>query len=189
MPKINDNFLVKGARGNMSKQFVYKTRGNNTHIAKMPVRNRKIESTERQLEIRDLFTEASAYATGAIDSPELKKEYEKKAPAGVTAFNMALRDFLKPPVVKSIDASMYDGSVSSTIAVKARDDFRVASVTVSIKTAAGALVEEGAALLNPINRNQWIYSAVKSNASLAGSIISATARDVPGNKAKLEITL
>jgi hypothetical protein len=62
-------------------------------------------------------------------------------------------------------------------------------VTVSIRTAAGVLVEEGNAILNPLDRNKWIYTATQNNASLAGSIISATARDLPGNSGVLDITV
>ena len=56
------------------------------------------------------------------------------------------------------------------------------------ETAAGALVEEGDAILNPVNRNQWIYTATQNNATLAGSVITAYALDLPGNKGSLEIT-
>ena len=37
MAKITKNLLVKGARGNPGKQYVYKTRGSRTYIARMPV--------------------------------------------------------------------------------------------------------------------------------------------------------
>lgn len=189
MSKIHDNYLVKGARGNFAKQFVYKRRGNNTHIARMPRINNDAEATADQVKVRDLFGSAASYAKGAITSPDLKKEYKKKATPGNTAYNMAFRDYLKPPVVKSIDISKYSGPPGSIIEVEAKDDFRVAGVTVTIRTAAGALVEEGAAILNPINRNKWNYTTTVANAALAGSKVSAVARDLPGNTAKLEVTV
>jgi hypothetical protein len=74
-------------------------------------------------------------------------------------------------------------------AIAAVNDFRVAEVNVHIQTAASVLVEEGAAILNPINRNPWTYTAVQNNAALAGSVILATAKDLPGNTGSLEITV
>ena len=189
MAKIQNNDLVRGARGNFAKQFVYKKRGNNTHIARMPAVNKNGISTPAQAGLRERFSSASLYAKGAVSNPELKKEYQKKPSPGATAFNMALRDYFKPPVVKSIDPSNYDGNVGSGLIVSAKDDFRVVAVSVSIRTAAGVLLEEGAAQLNPVNLNQWIYTATVENAALAGTLITATASDLPGNSASLEISL
>lgn len=189
MARISENHLVKGARGNFGKQYVYKKRGNDTHIARMPAVKKNAVITEKQEEVRDLFAAASAYAQGAMSSPELKKLYQKKATGSQTVFNIAFRDFRKAPVVKKIDTEEYNGTPGSTITIVAKDDFRVAGIKVSIRTAAGVLVEEGDAILDPIDRSKWIYTAVQSNASPPGSVISATARDLPGNKGKLEKTI
>jgi hypothetical protein len=189
MPRLNDNPLVDGARGNFSKRFVYKKRGKNTHIAKMPTINKKAVPSDKQQKIRDLFSSASLYATGAMSSAVLKKEYQKKARDGKTAFNVAFLDYLKGPVVTSIGTSKYNGTPGSSIVVEAKDNFRVVGIMVSIHSATGTLIEQGEATLNPINRNQWIYAAVQANASPAGSIISATARDLPGNEGKLDVTV
>jgi hypothetical protein len=186
MAKINDNLLVKSARGNVGKQFVYKKRGNDTHIAKMPSVNKNAEVTARQTQIRELFSAAAVYAQGAILNPDLKREYQRKTTAGNTAYNVAFRDYLKAPVVKSIDTSSYKGVAGSIITISAKDDFRVIEVLVSIRTSNGDLVEEGNAILNPIDRNKWIYTATQNNASPDGSIVSATARDLPGNMGVLE---
>jgi hypothetical protein len=187
MSKIENNALVQGARGNFGKQFVYKKRGNKTHIAKMPTQNPNAEVSDEQLEIRDLFGSAALYAKGAMSDPNLKKEYQKKAKNGATAFNVAFRDYLKAPVVKSIDTSKYTGVVGSLITVSAKDDFRVASVHVRIETAAGILIEEGDATLNPIDRNKWNYATTQANASIAGCVVKADAFDLPGNKGSLDV--
>lgn len=191
MAKIKDNLLVRGASGKVGKQFVYRKRGDDTFITRMPTTDKNAKPTQQQEKIRDLFTAASGYATGAISDPKLKAEYQKKAKtnAGRTAYNVAFRDFLKAPVVKSVDTSMYKGTAGTTIVIDARDDFRVAEVTVSIKTAAGVLVEEGNAILNPKFRYEWIYTATQNNAALNGSIILATAKDLPGNKGTMEVTI
>jgi len=155
----------------------------------MPVLGKNAVPAEKQLEKRELFSEAAIYARSVLSSADLKKEYEKKAIPGRTAYNMAFRDFLKAPVVKGIDVLNYKGTPGSAIVVKAKDDFRVAEVRLSIHNAAGVLVEEGNAVLNPIKQSLWTYTATQNNATLAGCVISATALDLPGNTGSLEITL
>ena len=188
MAKIEQNGLVMGARGNFGKQFVYKNRGNKTHIAVMP-RATKVEATPVQVGVRKQFIFAALYAKAAMLNPEIKKQYQNKAAAGASAFNVAVRDYFKSPEVVGIDPSNYNGSVGSTLTIAAIDDFRVVSVKVTIKTAAGDLVEEGAAHLNPEDLGQWIYTATADNATLVGTVITATAKDRPGNPASLEIVL
>jgi BioD-like phosphotransacetylase family protein len=145
--------------------------------------------TDKQIQIRESFAAAALYAEGALSDPELKKAYEKKATPGKPARIVAAKDYLKAPVVRRIDAEKYTGVAGSVITVSALDDFRVAEVTVSIHTVAGVLVEEGNAILNPLDRSKWIYTALQANAARAGSKISATAFDLPRNKGTLEITL
>ncbi len=187
MAKINDNLLVKGARGHVGKQFNYRRRGNDTILAKMPRINDNLEPTAAQQEVRDQFSSASLYAQSAVSSPDLKKQYQKKAGPGKTAYNMAFRDFTSAPVVKKIDMDKYNGTAGSVIVVSAKDDFQVAEVRLSIRNAAGALVEEGNAVLNTLNRLQWIYTATQVNNPVAGSVIKATAIDLAGNKGTQEL--
>jgi hypothetical protein len=191
MAKIKNNLLVRGASGNVGKQFVYRKRGDDTFITRMPEIDKNAKPTQKQEQVREQFFAAAGYATGAIADPVLKAQYQKKAKAksGITAYNIAFRDFLKAPVVKNIDTAKYNGTPGSQIVINATDDFRVIEVTVSIKTAAGVLVEEGNAILNPINRNEWSYTVTQNNAALTGSIILATAKDLPGNKGALQITV
>jgi len=191
MAKIKDNLLVRGASGNVGKQFVYRKRGNNTFITRMPATDKKAKTTQQQEKVREQFLAASGYATSAIADPKIKAQYQKKAKvkSGITAYNVAFRDYLKAPVVKKTDAAKYTGTPGSPIVVTAVDDFRVIEVAVSIKTAAGVLVEEGNAILNPLHRDEWIYTATQNNAALTGSIIIATAKDLPGNKGTMQTTL
>jgi hypothetical protein len=189
MTNVNENLLMRGARGNLGKQIVYRKHGDNTIMARMPTVNKDAVPTEKQQEKRERFSDAASYAKNAMSLEDLKKEYEKKATPGRTAFNIAFRDFLKAPVVKKIDASDYKGPAGSVIIINAKDDFRVARVKVSIHSSTGALVEEGNAVLDPIKRSLWNYTVTQNNTTLSGSVISAVATDLPGNSASLAITL
>ncbi|WP_346320867.1 hypothetical protein [Chitinophaga sp. YIM B06452] len=190
MAKINENLLVKGARGNVGKQFVYRKHGNDTMIVRMPRMNKNAGSTDGQQSTREQFTSAAMYAQGAVKNAELKKEYQKKAPPGKTAYNMALRDYLKAPVVKKINTDQYKAVAGSTVVIHAKDDFRVVAVKVSIYLAAtGNLLEEGNAVLDPINRERWIYTATQAPAAGEALKIVGTATDLPGNEAVLEVAI
>ena len=189
MAKMDRNPLVDGARGNVSKKYVYKTRGNGTFLDLMPRINKKLAVTERQENVRDLFSEASLYAKGAMSSPTLKKEYKAKAKPGSTAFNVAFRDYLKAPKVKSINTEQYNGTPGSIIVVRAKDDFKVVEVKVSIFDADSKLIEEGNAILNPNNHNNWIYTTTQTNADTDRCIVKAVALDLPGNKGSLEVNI
>ncbi len=189
MSNVTKNLLVKGASGKMGDQFVYKTRGKKTFITTFPTPGKNTEPSEPQLMVRELFTEASAYAKGAVANPERKAAYEAKIPKGKTAFNRALRDFLKAPVVKRIDASGYTGAIGSKLVIKAKDDFRVVELRVSIHDAAGELIEEGLATMDLMNEQKWHYTTVQENASLSGCTIRAVAKDVPENTGSLELVL
>ena len=189
MANVSKNPLVKNASGKFGNHFVFKTRGNKTTLAQMPTVNENAVKSEKQLKVSGRFTSASKYATGAISSDALKKEYQKKVSTQNTAFNVAFRDFLKAPKVMAIDTESYNGSIGSVIIVTAEDDFKVAAVRVSLRTAAGVLIEEGNALVDPVFDSQWTYTATQANGVLAGTIITATAADVPKNKGSLSVTL
>jgi hypothetical protein len=97
MANVNENLLVRGARGNAGKQLVYRKHGNNTNIVRMPTVNKNAVASKKQAGKRELFSNAALYAKSTTASADLKKEYEKKATPGKTAFNIAFRDFLKAP--------------------------------------------------------------------------------------------
>lgn len=188
MANINENLLVKGARGNFGRQFVYRTEGDNTHIVKMP-RVTKRDPNETEIAIREKFAAAARYGRSAAASPELGQAYKKKAGRGKRAFVVAFKDYITPPKVRNINTGKYDGTPGSLVVVNATDDFRVAEVRVSIHAADGALIEEGMAVQDTVNVNLWNYAASQSNDALTGSTIRALAVDVPGNEASLEVTL
>ncbi|MBL7737492.1 MAG: hypothetical protein JNL51_18680 [Chitinophagaceae bacterium] len=101
---------------------------------------------------------------------------------------MALRDAIKAPVVHSIDASGYAGLPGNKIVVRATDDFKVTRVKVSIRTAAGDLLEEGNAIMLPTGLD-WAYTTTSILDQFSGAGIKATAFDLPLNEDSLEITL
>lgn len=189
MANVTGNLLVREGKGNVGKQFVYRKRGSKTHLGKMPTVNKNRPVTEDEVKKRRLFKSAAIYAKGAMSSPELKKEYNKKANGDNTGFNIAVRDYIKPPEVTLIETELYHGTPGDSIVVSAIDDFRVASVLVSIRSSAGVQLEQGFAVLNAVDQNKWTYTALQSNAVLVGTVITAVAKDLPGHTGTLVKTL
>lgn len=188
MSNVSKNLLVNRASGNVGKQYVYRTKGEKTIIARMPSRKAGRVLTEKEESLREKFAAASVYAQTVMSSEALKKEYQKKANANRSVANVAARDYLKAPRVKDINTEDYTGAVGSVIAVRAIDDFRVERVHVKISAADGTLIEQGDAVQHAISKSVWNYTAQQNNANVAGTKILATAFDLPGNKGTLEIT-
>jgi hypothetical protein len=190
MPRIKKNTLIKGASGNWQGELVYKQRGGKTFIAGMPTVDPNRELTEKQEEVIDKFASASAYAAEVILDPELKKFYESKVSESNTAFNVAFRDFSKPPKVSKIVSDKYTGLPGSEIAVAAtKVGSKVTDVTVRIFSPAGALIEEGKAVLIARRLRRWYYTATQNNPVLPGTKITAIATDLPGNETLMEVIL
>ncbi|GAO45602.1 hypothetical protein [Flavihumibacter petaseus] len=189
MSKITENELVNKARGKMSDQFMYRTRGENTFISKLPKRDKTKAPHENQVRVRDKFSDAQQYARVAISDPDLKAEYQQHLPSGKAAYNAALKDYLTAPEVQEVDTAAYEGIAGNPIVVLAVDDFRVVEVSISIHTASGLLVEEGFAQLSPVFRRRWTYTTLHDNPQLAGSVVKVTAKDLPGNPGTAEVTL
>ncbi|MBO9571031.1 MAG: hypothetical protein J7497_02305 [Chitinophagaceae bacterium] len=191
MSNVTKNALVRKASGKFSDDFVYRTRGRKTTIASLPTRNPNAEVTEQQAAFRQQFFSASLFAQAAMQNPERKAIYQKKVKpkSGSTAFNIAFRDFIKPPKVTSIDADDYNGTVGSKIVINAIDDVKVTGVKVRIENAQGVLIEEGEATFDLNSGFKWIYVSTQANAAIPGTVISATATDIPENKGMLSVTL
>lgn len=82
----------------------------------------------------------------------------------------------------------YDGTVGSTIKVRAIDDFMVETVRVEIYSADGSEVASGQAVLDN-NGIDWVYTATAVNEDLSGDRIVIKASDMPGNITEQEEAL
>ncbi|MDR1098201.1 MAG: hypothetical protein LBL57_08720 [Tannerella sp.] len=118
--------------------------------------------------------------TGDNSDAEMKAEYQQKAKPGLSAFNVAVADFLNAPVIDLVDLSNYAGRIGDTVRVRVYDDFAVREVRVRITNADGSPVEEGAAQADAIGY-EWTYVATQINESLEGDRIEIFVSDTPGN--------
>lgn len=175
--KTKNNIVTEGLSGKINK-LVFRQRFGETVVAKAPKRT-GISSTA-QLGIRQLFKEAVIYAKASLADMATRLAYKAKAKPGQTAFNMALADFFKPPVISDIDTGNYTGIVGSSITIAASDDFKVVSVRVRIETATGNLVEDGMATLSGDGLH-WLYASSTNSGNVSGYVVIVTATDLPGH--------
>lgn len=189
MAKSENNEVMYGARGKVGNLVVFKNFGSNqTVIAKRPKRAENPVYTEKQLEAKLKFREAVVYARGVINNPALLAVYQLLAKPGTSAYNLALADYCKAPEITLIDADNYHGQIGEQIRVRAMDNFGLTQVKVSIYDAADLLIESGLATQSA-NSVDWIYDATTLNSNLAGTKITAEAKDTPGNTTLETLTI
>lgn len=189
MAHSNNSIITGKLKGTLGKELVFREWEGKTVVAKAPKR-REGEPSPAQAETQERFLIASRYARAVINNADksLAEAYATVLRPRQNVYSRALEDCISPPVVKSVRTQNYKGAVGDKLAVRAIDDFRVASVQVEIYAANGTLLEAGNAEPN-LNGLDWTYTATQANNPLAGSKIKAIATDVPGNEGMLEVTL
>jgi hypothetical protein len=189
MAHSNNGVIAGKLNGSLGKEIVFRDWAGKTVVAKAP-KKRKGDPTPEQAETQGRFLVASRYARAVLKSTDqsLATAYRSALRLRQNVYSRALEDFMKPPVVQSIEARNYKGIVGDTIVARATDDFRVTSVRVEIYSANGTLLEAGNAVIDTYELD-WTYTATQPNNLLAGSKIKVIATDVPNNEGIKEITL
>ncbi len=188
MGKSNQNYATLGLSGKVGKVFVFRQRAGKTIVAKLPSNSKKPPTTKQKAQ-HEKFARAAAYAKNALLDPSLKEAYtlEAKKRQDVSAYNMAMTDYLLPPQITNVDHSAYTGDASGEkIIIEAGDAFKITTMKVKITAANNSTLEEGNATL--VN-GKWQYTTTTANATLTGTKITLIATDRPGNTTSKEITL
>jgi hypothetical protein len=188
MAQQTDNHLMSGVRGMIGGQIVFKQRAGKAYVSAPPDVDESRKPTPAQAVIRQRFKKAITYANAAVKDAALKKMYFAAAKRGQSAHNVAFLDAFHPPEIITMITQGYRGSVGDIIVVIARDDFKVAAVTVSIYSAVGELIETGAAVANRDGLS-WQYVCTKQYTATAGCKMIAAATDLSGNEGVMEVAL
>ena len=113
----------------------------------------------------------------------MKALYQKGITAKKTsAYAVAVSDYLHSPAIHYIKVPDYDGAIARTLTVKATDDFRVASVDITIIDGHGVRLETGPATAYRLKPFIWKYKTTAANRQVKGTVVKVTARDYAGNK-------
>lgn len=181
MAKIHSNLVIHGLSGMLGKQVVVRRMKNGQYVLSAAPNHRPKELTDAQKVHREKFHQAILFAKGAQSTPE----YQDAAKArDITAYNVAIADFLHPPEIQKIDVSSYQGKIDEKITITAVDDVKVKTVGVMIVNDDGTLVEKGTAVVADQNSNQWLYTTKCAAASASVKIVVDVA-DLAGQVAEV----
>lgn len=184
MAKVKLNPVFEQIRGKVGG-FVFRRRVGGVVISRNPDRSGCACSASQEA-VRERFRLASLYGKAVYATPAEKEVYLAAAKTkGVTAFVLAVADFLHAPSVDEIDLTAYTGLPGETIVVRASDDFAVARVSVVIRAGDGTLVEQGPATLEC---GAWRYKTTVAAPIGAPVVVEVTACDRPGNRTVESVT-
>ena len=186
MGKIKNNVVTKGFSGKFGDDVVFRQVDNKTIFAKRtPITS---APTAQQVAVRSKFTEASHFASAAIDNPQASQDYKLMAELqGLkSAYVAAVTDYLTLPEIGSAFTAAYKGVVGDVINIKAKVPFKITEIEVSILRADGTVLESGKAQPNEL---KWRYTATVANAQVKGSKLELLARDRQGKESTLEQVL
>lgn len=176
-----NNPLTNGASGKIGDNVVLKKLGDTQYLANKGGKRKK--SSEKQLVQMDRFSLAIWYANRQIVKPERRALYEKGIDGKKRhAHAVAMSDYLNVPVIHGLDVNDYHGEPGGMIRVRATDDFRVATVSVTIKGPDGQVIEAGMATPRG-KRGLWRMATTARNSNLAGSVVEVVATDYASNSA------
>ncbi|MEJ1236511.1 hypothetical protein WBG78_00190 [Chryseolinea sp. T2] len=189
MPIVSNNSLYKGLSGALGKNIVikqYRKRG--VVIVANYGKKRKSDS-DKQIAQQSVFRYATQYATNATAHPQVSAIYAKGIDAVRTSVNaVALKDYLTCPEVREVNLLTYTGAPGELIRVRAWDDFKVMSVSITIAKNDGTIIEEGQALPRG-KKGLWRMATTVRNDSVPGTVFTVTATDMAGNKARRIVTI
>lgn len=187
MANSTNNVVTHGLSGTVGGMLVFRQYGDKTIVARRPAK-RTSPLKESEIENKERFKEAAAYAKGVIKVPQLKEMYQAVAKPRQTAYNVAFADYFIAPEIREVDHSNYVGIAGNKIRIRAIDDFKVLAVTIEIIGADLNVLENGNAVISE-NELDWIYTVKQANNTLPGTKIIASASDHAGNATISEIVL
>jgi hypothetical protein len=173
MPKVKNNIFLNGLIGMLGKQFVIKRmKGGATIVTNRPTFSQYRKFSEKQKAHQQKFQEATAYGKVMKRHPVYLALAEGTPKTG---YNIAVADWWHPPEILEVDLGGWRDGSGGAIRVKAQDDVRVVSVSVTIETASGKCLEMGEA--QESGALWWEYHPAQPPAE--GLQVTVIARDMP----------
>lgn len=178
--RTSHNPLLHGVSGTIGKTLVIRQTRHGIVLANRPSKPKRTHEVQKRT--REKFTNAARYANEQMRNWETRSMYQSAVKNKLqSAYQVAVTDYLRSPIVHSIDTSEYNGAAGHEITVFASDDFRVASIDLIIRDDMHQIMEQGVATRMKALRNEWVYVTTNELAVASGYTIEARARDIPGN--------
>ncbi len=179
--KVKLNPMFEEARGQLGDLVFREVRGETVASRKPSISG---EPTVDQAAHRERFKLAAAYGKSVMADNTVRPLYEAAAKnKNIPVFALTVADYFNAPTIDSLDLSGYTGQVHEPIHVIARDDFGVASVSVSIADQTGHVIDAGNAVETAAGSGHWVYTAGATIATGITVMVSAIATDRPGGTA------
>jgi hypothetical protein len=164
--------IIKAIRGKVGG-LIFRLMPDGSIVVSSAPRSRKGKGTPAQKEYwNDIFPDRVQWAKWAYKHYPIYEELAATKPM-VNAYNLAISDISHPPVIHRVLRE--DGR----ILVNAADEIMVSHVRVQIRDEQGRLLEAGEA--QQTQKDWWEYTPT------AAGRVSASAWDLPGNKAYMEL--
>jgi hypothetical protein len=180
MARATKNQFLKGVSGKVGNNFVIKNYDGDRIVVANKGKKRKKNSAKQEAHFTN-FMYANKYASLALEAPAVRELYERRAKfTKGNAQNLMVRDFLLAPEIYAIELENYTGAAGEIIRIRAADDFKIVSlsVTISVNT---KIIEKGEAQLRG-KKGLWRYFTTVKNSHPARTVITALAMDIPQNK-------
>jgi hypothetical protein len=186
MGKIKKNVITRGFSGSLGDDLVFRQVDDKTVFALKSENNS--EPTERQVQVRNKFLEATNYASAAVDNPQALQDYQLMAERQElkSAYVAAVTDYLTMPEISSVFTNEYTGVVGNMINMISKHPHKITGISVSILKPDGSELESGAATVKAL---KWRYTATVPNAQVQGSKLVLKAKDRQGKEVTVEKVL
>jgi len=171
MARVTLSKYIKSLRGKVG-DLVYRLMPDGSTVASSLPKKKRRSTPAQKTYRREIFPDRIQWAKWAYKHYPIYAELAADLPM-VNAYNLAIKDISHPPVIYRILRE--DGR----ILVNAWDEILVAGVRVMVHDEKGKLVEAGDA--QQTQKDWWEYTPK------AAGKVSASAWDLPGNKARIEL--
>ena len=190
MPTLNKNNILRGLSGMLGDQvvFVNEPNGGRQYIRNKPKYNKKKRTLAQKELLRHFYNGAVNYWRNAVKPrPESVLAYKDAAPPGLNAYNMAIKDYLTPPVIHKISLKKGARGKTPVIQTEATDIFRVTRVHVAITKPDNTFLEFGDAVQIP-GKNIWNYTCHVIKNPIPEIIVKVAVYDFPQHSAEMTQT-
>jgi hypothetical protein len=179
MAKLKVNPLLLAIQGRIG-DLVIVHEGGQMYVRRKPKKLPGFRSAA-QLAQTSRFAVGSRWARTVLTDPAVRALYQKACQGHLTPHNIAVKDYLHPPVVHAIDLDSYSGHPGDVIRIRASDDFHVEGVAVQILTVGGEMLEAGQAEWDEA-AGCWLYVSRVLVPPETTILTEVAAIDLPGNR-------
>lgn len=186
MARLSSNIVILGSNGLVGGHLTdRKTRVERSILSSKPLFDNYRKANEAGQAHELAMRESTTYANFA----QTQDVYITKAKRlGVTPYSLALVDWFEAPRVLEINVDSWTGKIGETIRVKARDNVRVAHVSMVIRDADENVLEMGEATQSEPGSAWWNYTTKSVVKMTPFPTVEATAYDLPGNSTSFVIS-